>query len=154
MIALACSISGCMISQKYIEMLKGIWRTENLIKNIIICIQNERMSVPDIFDYLYSFSDDNTKKLIGILSEFDFNNIDKKALESGFCYDKTSCGILKEAFLILGRLSAEEQIKELEFARSKLSVYREKISDELINKAKFSKKIGVISGVFIAVIML
>ena len=56
--------------------------------------------------------------------------------------------------MILGRLSAEEQIKELEFARNKLTVYREKIYDELINKSKFSKKIGVISGVFIAVIML
>ena len=154
MIALACSTSGFVISQKYIEVLKGVQRAEDFIKNIIICIRNERMSIPDIFNYLFSFSDDYTKRFIDILVEFDFKNIDKKAFESGFCNDKTACKILREVFLILGRLSAEEQIKELEFARNKLTVYREKIYDELINKAKFSKKIGVISGVFIAVIML
>ena len=154
MIMFSCSCMGLLYAQKYNAVLKGITRTENFIKNIILCLQNERMGIPDMLDYRSSFSDDKTGNFISFLYDFKFDNADEIALKCGFCADKTANEILKEAFFVLGKFSAGEQINELEICRNKLSVYREKISEELKDKAKFAVRMGLICGAFFTVILI
>ncbi len=154
MAAFSCSCAGFLAAQKYNTVLKGIIRTEKFIKNIILCLQNERMSIPDMLDYISSFSDEKTRLFICNLYGFDFTDIDKMAFECGFSEDETANLMLKEAFFVLGKFSAEEQINELVLCRNKLVNYIEKVSGILENKAKFAKRIGFICGIFIVVILI
>ena len=144
---------GFFISDKYLSMLKGIKRADILLKNIILGLQNERQTLSQIFENASACGDEKTKQFIAIIKIRDLENIGKSASECGFCSNSTANSILSEAFFVLGKYSAEEQIKELSFCRSKLQALFEKSEETLYMKAKLSRYSGVLAGAFFAIIL-
>ncbi|MBR3610687.1 MAG: stage III sporulation protein AB [Oscillospiraceae bacterium] len=154
MIISACSFLGFIAAQKYDGMLKDIKRSEMLIRNIIFCLKNEHMSIRDIFDYICESADEKTKNFLEALSPGYFENIGETALNCGFCKNSEALAVLSGAFAVLGKYSAKDQIRELEHCREKLILIYENNCENLKNKAKFSRKAGMITGLFAAVILL
>ena len=62
--------------------------------------------------------------------------------------------ILKEAFSVIGRYSAEDQISEIEFCRKKLNEIYLKNENEFRSKSKLSKSFGVLAGAFLIIIFI
>lgn len=154
MIITACSCVGMLLSKEYISVLKGIERAEKLIKNISACLENENMSIPEIFEYISVLGDDKTNEFIENIRIGNMDNTSETAEQCGFCTDDEAKNILSEAFSVLGKSSASEQIKELDFCRNRLKSIRESKAEEIISKAKFARRIGFTAGVFAAVVLI
>lgn len=149
----ATSFAGFFAGERYLSMLKGIKRAESFIANVILGLQSERQTLTEIFESTANSCDEQTKKFIDMLDLKSLGDASKKASEYGFCSEKTANSILSEAFFVLGKYSAAEQIKELEFCRSKLASLYEKSEENFRSKAKLSGYSGVLAGIFLAIIM-
>ncbi len=149
----AISLSGFIISEKYLSPLKENKRAEELLKNIILGIKRENLALPEIFENILSGCDKETKAFI---LTFDFRNIDKIDIytkKSNFCKDETTVTVLKKAFSVLGKYSASEQIAEIENCIDQLKLFYEKNEKDILSKSKLSKSFGILTGL-LAVIML
>ena len=153
---LFCSamFSGFWISNSFLSDLKDISRVENFIKNIILCLKKENMTLIKIFETCSELSDSKTKNFIESISPKDFNKIYIPAKESGFCKNKSAVLILQEAFSVLGKYSLSEQICELEFCRKKTNELYSKSENDLLSKAKISKYSGILAGTFLVIILI
>ncbi len=149
----ACGI-GFYIGEKYISQLKGVKKAEKLVGNIILGLQSERLTLSEIFENIAVSGDLSTQSFIENLSFNNLSTVSKTAEESGFCCDKEAILILNEAFSVLGKYSAEEQIKELLFSREKLKRLYEKNEEDIKNKAKLSRCSGALAGVFIFIVLI
>lgn len=154
MIISACSLLGFAVAKEYNSVLNGINRAEKLIKTIIFCLHNEHMSIPEILSYIYSVGDNKTKNFIENIEFSSLGNIEETAIKCGFCKDETANSILREVFSVIGKYSAKEQIAELEFCRNKLNRLYENNAEIIKNKAEFSRRFGILAGIFIAVIFI
>ena len=145
---------GFYFSRKELAVLKSIKRAEQFLYNIILCVQNEHMTVIDIFKTAEKSGDAATK---AFLQNIDINHLEdapKAAETSGFSANKTVTEVLCEVFFVLGRYSAEEQIKEISFCRKKLLQLYEKNKDVSENKAKLCIYIGFFCGISAVVILI
>ncbi len=154
MVLISASGVGFYIGSKYISVLKGIKRAENFIGSIILELKNERLTLSQMFENAAALGDMSTQSFIKNLSFQNLNNISKIALESGFCPDESALAVLNEAFSVLGKYSAADQITELEFCKNKLHSIYEKNEENLLAKAKLSRSFGILSGIFFAIILL
>ena len=150
----AFSLVGFLKANSYLSSLKDIKRAEFLIKNIGLCIKKENMSVGKIFEICSLECDEKTKIFLDSISPKDFGNVIFFSQKSNFCKDKTANRILQEAFLVLGKYSAAEQLSELEFCRKKLLNLYEKSEDSLKNKAKLFRSLGVLCGMLFVIILI
>ena len=146
--------SGFWISGNFISDLKDISRVENFIKNIILCLKKENMTLIKIFETCSNLSDSKTKDFIKSISPKDFEKIYVPAKESGFCKNKAANLILQEAFDVLGKYSLSEQICELQFCRKKANELYSKSENDLLSKAKISKYSGILAGTFLVIILI
>ena len=153
MIASALSAGGFFAGEKYFSVLKGIDRADKLLGNIILGLQSERMTIEEIFENAVKTGDETTKNFIENLSPQETGNAAKIAYECGFCKNDTANSILSEAFFVLGRYSAEEQVKEIEFCRRKLKNLYEKSEEPFLMKAKLARYSGVLAGIFAAIVL-
>lgn len=145
--------SGFIMADRFINKLKSMKRAENLLKNVILALRKENMTVSEIFGYA-SFYDGNTGVFLEEIIRNRFSDIGKTAKECGFCSDVSVNRIIAEAFSVLGKFSAEEQIKEIEFCRERINGIIEKKEEQLTAKANLCRKAGIISGVFFLIIFL
>ncbi|MBQ3501723.1 MAG: stage III sporulation protein AB [Oscillospiraceae bacterium] len=152
---LFCSVSalGFEIGSRYISMLKDAKRAELFIKNIILCLENENMTLGEIFENCGKTCDEKTGKFIFSLSERNTKDIGKTALECGFCRNIDVIPALEEAFFVLGKYSAAEQIRELTFCRSRISNIILEHEKPLLLKAKLSGYSGVLAGAFLSILL-
>lgn len=150
-----CSVSffGLYRAQKEKNVLKSITAMESIISKMILCIKNEHATIDDIFSYVKCNSDLSTKNLIDNLSPEKLSNARDIAKECCFSNDETVLSIIFDVFGILGRYSADEQIKEMEFAREKLINYHNSIESDIKIKAKLILKSSLLCGI-LAVILL
>lgn len=146
-----CS-AGFLISNDYILILKEARRTEELLKNFLIGIRSENISLSEIFEKISDSCDSKTKEFIKNLNYKDFQKIDSYILKSGFCKNRTIINILSKAFSILGRYSASEQISEIESCIALVQAFYEKNEDEILSKSKLFKSFGILMGL-LAVIL-
>lgn len=150
-----CSVSfiGLYRAQNENNVLKSITAMESIISKMILCIKNEHATIDDIFSYVKCNSDLSTKNLIDNLSPEKLSNARDIAKECCFSNDETVLSIISDVFGILGRYRADEQIKEMEFAREKLRNYYNSIESDIKIKAKLMLKSSLLCGI-LAVILL
>lgn len=148
------SFSGFLIANNFVSYLKDIKRIEDFIKNIILCLKKENMTLMKIFETCSNLSDSKTKDFIKTISPKDFDKIHFMAKESGFCKNKSALLILQEAFSVLGKYSLSEQISELEFCRKKANELYSKSEKDLLSKAKIFKSSGILAGTFLVIIFI
>lgn len=156
LIFLFCSASLCgfFTGNRYINMLKDISRAENLLKNIVLCLKKEKMTVYEILENCSLLCDSKTKMFLSKLSPKTFYDADFLSNENKFCSEKNVNYILKEAFSVIGRYSAEDQISEIEFCRKKLNEIYLKNENEFRSKSKLSRSFGVLAGAFLIIIFI
>lgn len=154
MVFLSFTFAGFCISENYISKLKDIKRIDYLLKNIVLRIKNDSMTINEIFEEISKSSDEKTKKFISVINPESFDNLVADSENSLFCRNKSANIILKEAFSVLGRYSASEQEKEIELCRNRLRNLYEKSEENILSKAKLSKTSGILFGVFAAIIFL
>lgn len=150
----SASFSGFLIANNFVSYLKDIKRVECFIKNIILCLKKENMTVIKIFETCSGLSDSKTKDFIESISPKDFDKIQIPAKESDFCKNKSALLILQEAFGVLGKYSLSEQICELEFCRKKANELYSKSEIDLLSKAKIFKYSGILAGTFLVIILI
>ena len=150
----SASFSGFLIANNFVSYLKDVKRVEDFIKNIILCLKKENMTLMKIFETCSNLSDSKTKDFIKSISPKDFDKIHFMAKESGFCKNKSALLILQEAFSVLGKYSLSEQISELEFCRKKASELYSKSEKDLLSKAKIFKSSGILAGTFLVIIFI
>ncbi|MBR3962908.1 MAG: stage III sporulation protein AB [Oscillospiraceae bacterium] len=146
--------SGFFIGSRYISALKEIERSGNLLKNIIFCLKKENMTVSKIFETCSLESDGETKNFILSLSPKNFDNIEILSAKTNFCKVKSANRILQEAFSVLGKYSADEQLSEIEFCRKKLINLYEKSEEPFKSKAKLFRYFGILAGAFFVIIFI
>lgn len=154
MIFVAASATGFFAGERYLSVLKEIKRAESLIGSIILGLQSERMTLSEIFENAVFSGDEKTKLFTESLSFQSLDDASKIAEKCGFCKDKATNLILGEAFSVLGKYSAGEQINELEFCRNKLRALYEKSEEPFSMKAKLSRYSGILAGTFFVIILL
>ena len=152
---LFCFISsiGFEIGSGYISLIKDIERVELFLKNIILCLENENMTVGEIFENCYASGDEKTKLFIISVQNNNFEKASKSAFECGFCNNIEVFPILDEVFAVLGKYSAAEQIRELGFCRNKLKNIHHENKKTLCSKARLSRYSGVLAGAFISILL-
>ena len=150
-----CSVSffGLYRAQKEKNVLKSIKSTESIISTIILCIKNEHATIDDIFSYIKHNSNSSTGIFIDNLTPEKLSNAKEIAKECNFSDDETVLSIISDVFGILGRYSADEQIKELEIAREKLKTYYNSVESDIKTKASLFAKSSLLCGI-LAVILL
>lgn len=148
------SAIGFFFGNGYISMLKDMKRAELLVKNIILFLKNENMTVSEIFENCINFGDRETKLFLSELQKNRCSDISFLAEKSGFSKNKTVNFLLEEIFFVLGKYSTEEQIRELEFCRSKIINLFEKEESDFKAKAKLFKSMGILSGIFISILII
>lgn len=154
LVFLSATFLGLLFANKYISCLKDMKRVEFLLKNIILCLNKENTAVVEILKNCAKISDKETEKFLSSVSPEEFDMIAKVSDSNGFCSDKITNMILQEAFSVLGKYDASEQIKELEFCRKKVSELYEKNENALISKAKLSRCFGILLGAFLVIVMI
>lgn len=148
------SAFGFYKSQKQLSVLKGIERAEKFLKNVLICLNTEHMTVKEIIENIAKTSDDKTKRFVLCLNDHDLTNSMKTSDLCDFCPSKEAVYIISEAFSVLGKYSLDEQTHEIENCIEKLkNIYRNK-EDETKKKAEFSKISGILCGFFAAVLLI
>ena len=153
-IFIAAAYGGFYIGDKYRFVLNGIKRAENLLGTIVFGIQNERVPLSELFNNIASNGDKQTNEF---MRNIELRHLDKAQIiaeQCGFCNDKTAIAILSEAFSILGKYSAAEQIKELEYCRNKLRAHYEKIREPFLIKIKLSRYSGIFTGILLSIILI
>ena len=148
------SLFGFSLGNKYLSMLKDMKRAEIFIKNIILFIKNENLTVEEIFENCISCGDKETKKFLSELRDSHDGNISFLAEKSGFSKNKTVNLLLEEVFYVLGKYSSEEQIKEFEFCRSKIKNLFEKEEKDFTDRAKLCRNLGILSGLFVSIMII
>ena len=143
----ASIFTGFYIAENRLSILKDYIRIENLLKNIILGIQSENLSITEIFKNIKKHCDNKTACFI---ENIDFKNFTDFELSD----DKNANEILKDAFSVLGKYSAKEQIKELEFCRIRINELYLKNEKDIFLKAKLSKYSGVFCGMFFVIILI
>ncbi|MBQ7874841.1 MAG: hypothetical protein IJ306_06780 [Oscillospiraceae bacterium] len=152
MIFAAAAAAGFLAEEKYLSMLKGIKRAENLMVNFILGLKSERLTLSEIFENAVSSGDEKTKRFIMNIPLQKLEDAPEISEKCGFCNDRTANSILGEAFCMLGKYSADEQISELEFCRNRFRSLYEKNEEPYKMKAKLSRYAGILSGIFFAII--
>ena len=150
-----CSVLfiGLNRAQKEKDVLKSIKSTESIVSKMILLIKNEHATTDDILSYIKHNSDLSTRKFIENLSLEKLSHSSKIAKECGFSNDTTVLSVISDVFGILGRYSADEQLKELEIAREKLKTYYNTIESDIKTKASLFAKSSLLCGI-LAVILL
>ena len=151
---ISISSLGFFISEKYISKLKDIQRVDLFIKNVLLGLENENMTINEIFEFIEKSCDDKTKNFLYSSSPENFKKISEIAYTSDFCKDKTVILILDEVFYVLGKYSAAEQIKEINFCRNKVISYSQKKENSFLEKAKLSRCSGVLAGILAAIMFI
>ena len=150
----ALASTGFYFSEKYLSLLNDIKRTENFVKNLLLGIKSEHMTIYEIFNEINRMGDKKTKKFLTELSPEKFEKISEYSEKCGFSKNETANSILEEAFFVLGKYSASEQETELEFCRNKLKTLYEKSESDFRSKAKLSKSFGILSGIFAVIVFI
>lgn len=153
MIFSAIAFSGFYSGEIYRKRLLSIAKAENLIKKIVLLLKKENMALPEMFSIL-SAEDEITGDFLKKAEENRFCRIGEAAEESGFCKIDSVNSVLAEAFSVLGKYSADEQISEIEISRKKINDIYEKSKEPLLKKAGLIKKCGVLLGAFVLILIL
>lgn len=148
------SYSGFHISEIYLSVLKDIKRADTLLKNMILGIESENMTLKEIFDLCIKNGDEKTKSFLEKIVPGNYEHASETASSTEFCRNKDVCNILDEVFLILGKYSAMEQIREIEICRNKIKAYYDKNEDKFREKAKLSKYSGILAGFFAVILFI
>lgn len=148
------SVFGFYISQKQLSVLKGIKRAERFLKSVLICLNSEHMPIKEILEYIAKISDDETKRFVLCLEDYDLINSLKTADICDFCPSNEAVDIISEAFSILGKYSVDEQNIELENCIEKLKNVYSNTEETTKNKAAFSKISGILCGFLAAVLLI
>lgn len=151
---LSISFFGFYIAEKYISVIKDLKRVELFIKNVLLCLESENMTVDEIFEFIKKSGDKNTNNFLDSISRKDFSQISKKSTDTNFCKNKTANSILEEIFSVLGKYSAKEQIKEISFCRNKIHAYYEKNERSFFEKAKLSRYSGILAAIFSVILFI
>lgn len=146
---------GLYISSFYLSESKKIQTAEEIVTTLILGVENGNLSLREIFRNLIK-----DKKLAGTFCLIEENLRQgkepfekEKAAILGFGYDKEVAENLWKAFYTLGRYSANEQAEKMRFYRENIrNRYREQ-NEYLRKKAKLSRSLGLLGGLFIAVIL-
>ncbi len=154
LIFLSVSFVGFEIGSKYISELKGIKRAEILLKNIILCIESENMTLKEIFENDIVLYDKNTEEFIFELNRYERKKVAQKAIESGFCNNKSAVLVLEEAFSVLGKFSSEDQIREIGFCRNRLNDIYKQNEPIIKSRIKLARISGILAGSFISILFL
>ncbi len=153
-VLIAAGAAGFYAGDKYLSVLKGIKRTDRLISQIILGLQSEHQTLGEIFENASENGDLSTKNFLQNISVSNLAEGAKIAKKCDFCRDKTAIAILSEAFGILGKYSAEQQIEELNFCRNKLRALYENSEEQILAKAKLSRCFGILAGAFIFIMLI
>ncbi|MBQ3531800.1 MAG: hypothetical protein IJA05_07780 [Oscillospiraceae bacterium] len=145
---------GFLVSENYVSLLKDVKRVDSFIKNILLGIESENMTINEIFDFTENSCDDKTKNFLSSVIPENFKNISEVAYITNFCKDRTVNSILEEVFFVLGKYSAAEQIREINFCRNKINTYYQKIEAPFLQKIKLLRYSGVLAGMFAAIIFI
>ena len=148
------SATGFYLSSRCLSILEDIKRAEIFIKNIILFLKNENMTVDEIFKNCIEFGDSKTKNFLNEVKKNNFKNIAYLSEKNNFSKNRTVNLILEEIFLILGKYPAEEQIKEFEFSRLKLQDLLKKEEPDLVSKSKLCKNSGILLGFLISILFI
>ena len=154
LIFLSVSFVGYEIGNKYISELKGIKRAEILLKNIILCLENENMTLKEIFENELVLFDKKTEEFICELNRHERKNVAQNAIESGFCNNKSAALVLGEAFSVLGRYSSDDQIREISFCRNRLNDILKQNEPIIKSKIKLARISGILAGSLISILFL
>ena len=64
-----------VLANKELAVLKSMKKAESMIQTIILCLQNEHMTVPQILDYIKESSDKKTAEFIDKIDIKNFLNL-------------------------------------------------------------------------------
>lgn len=145
---------GFYLSEKYISILNDIKRADRLLKNIILGLESENLTVKEIFEFSKKSGDEKTLCFLNSISPKDFCKITKKSVETGFCKDKAVNSYLEEAFFVLGKYTAYEQIREINICRNKINDYYKKEEKTIYEKAKLSGYSGIFAGILAVILFI
>ena len=148
------SFAGFEIGNKYLSELSGIKRAEIFLKNIILCLENENMTLTEIFENSVILYDKKTEDFIFELHKYGTSEITEKAVKTGFCSNKSAVSVLEEVFAVLGKYSAEKQIREISFCRNKLNDLYNNNENLFKSKSKLAKISGILTGAFLSIILI
>lgn len=154
LVFLAFVFTGLFFSYKQLLVLKSLKRAELFLYNIILCLQNGHMTVEKILETAGENGDEISKNFVKNISLNKLSEAPKAAKICGFSVITTVYEILEEVFFVLGRYSAEEQIKEITFCREKLQNFYSKNEENIKNKAKLFAYCGFFGGIAAAIIMI
>ena len=153
-IFLSFSFLGFSKANNCVSALADMKRAEFLLKNIIFCLKRENMPINRIFENCALECDKKTKDFLCSVSLKNLSDIEILADKIGFCRNKKVNSVLRDAFSVLGKYSAEHQISEIEFCRKKISNIYEKSEADFLSKAKLFRYSGILAGLFFVILMI
>ncbi|MBE6899218.1 MAG: hypothetical protein E7479_00920 [Ruminococcaceae bacterium] len=152
LIFISVSLIGFEIGNKYLSELGGIKRAEIFLKNIILCLESENLTLTEIFENCKKSGDKKTEDFIFLLFKNGMSDIEQNAAESGFCTNKSALSVLQETFFVLGKYSSENQIREISFCRNRLNDLYAQNEVLLKSKSKLIRISGILAGAFISIL--
>lgn len=147
---------GLYVNSFYLSELKKIQNADEMLTTLILGLENGNQSLKELFIALkkdeklaetFSFIEENIRR-----GKEPF--VRKNAAELGFGHDREVAENLWKAFFVLGRYSAPEQIEKIRFYRENIQNRYRIQNDPLHKKAKLSRSMGLLGGLFLAVILI
>lgn len=146
---------GFYTSFFYLSELKKIQTAEEIITTLIMGLENGNLSLREIFRNLKK--EDSLSEAFCTIENNLMKGIEpfekEKADKLGFGHDKETVENLWKAFFVLGKSSAAEQTEKMRFYRENIR-NRYQVQDEFLHKkAKLSRSMGLLGGLFLAIIL-
>jgi len=162
-IILTCSVSAVRAVVRLnsrVRSLRSLCLCADVMKNEI---GENLMPVPELFELLAEMGDgpagrlfENARLGLGMLGRESLYSIWKKAVENtpGLGLTQTEKETVEEMGLCLGRYGAENQAAMLGRIAFRLETYRKRAEEERGRDIKLQAYLGVISGVFVVIVLL
>ena len=147
---------GLYINSYYLSELKKMQNAEEILTTLILGLENGNQSLKELFINLKK--DEQLAETFSLIEK----NIrlgkepfaKKSAAELGFGHDREVAENLWKAFFVLGKYSASEQVEKICFYRENIRNRYRIQNDPLHKKAKLSRSMGLLGGLFLAVILI
>lgn len=147
---------GFYKSYLYFLNLSEIECCRKFLDLILFYLESNCLSVTEIFNNIKKSGNKEQKDFTEKIKDRLYNgkNVSVDDIKKTLCKDNVSSEILSEVLMYLGRCSLTEQIQKIKTGIKNIDRRYNEMLSECKQKAKLAASMGIISGLFVIVIMI